>query len=133
MDERASIRAFLTGSTFAVAGASRDRSKYGNKVLRCYRQHGLTAYALNPHETEVEDAPCFPDIAALPEPVDGLSIVTPPHVTEHLVEEAAAAGIRRIWMQPGAESTRAVERARELGIDVIANGPCLLVALGYRE
>jgi len=133
MDDRASIRAFLAGSTFAVAGASRDRSKYGNKVLRCYRQHGLTAYAVNPHETEIEGAPCFPDIAALPEPLDGLSIVTPPHVTERLVEEAAAAGIRRVWMQPGAESTRAVERARELGIDVIANGPCLLVALGYRE
>jgi len=26
-----------------------------------------------------------------------------------------------------------VERARELGMSVIAGGPCLLVVLGYRE
>ena len=133
MDAHASIRAFLDGRTFAVAGASRDRSKYGNKVLRCYQQHGLTAYPLNPHETEIEGVACFRDIASLPEPVHGLSIITPPPVTERLVEEAAVAGIRHVWMQPGAESARAVQRARALGIDVIANGPCLLVSLGYRE
>jgi len=36
-------------------------------------------------------------------------------------------------MQPGAESRRAIERAEELGLTVIAGGPCLLVSLGYRE
>ena len=63
----------------------------------------------------------------------GLSIITPPAVTEKLVEEAAAAGVKHVWMQPGAESRRAVDRARELGMNVISGGPCLLVALGYRE
>jgi len=133
MDVNERIRDFLAGRVFAVAGASRDRSKYGNKVLRCYLQHGRTAYALNPNETEIEGAACYRDVSWLPERVHGLSIVTPPSVTETLVEEAAAAGIRRVWMQPGAESARAIARARSLGIDVIANGPCVLVALGYRE
>jgi hypothetical protein len=36
-------------------------------------------------------------------------------------------------MQPGAESNRAIERCEELGIDVIAGGPCLLVILGFRD
>jgi predicted CoA-binding protein len=133
-DVNESIREFLAGSVFAVAGASRDRSKYGNKVLRCYLQHGLTAYALNPNEAdEIEGAPSFRDISSLPETVHGLSIVTPPPVTEQIVEEAASAGIRRVWMQPGAESAHAIARARSLGMDVIANGPCVLVVLGYRE
>jgi predicted CoA-binding protein len=133
MDTRESIRAFLAGDSFAVAGASRDRSKYGNKVLRCYLQHGLDVRPVNPHETEVEGLACAKDIASLSEPVHGLSIVTPPEATEQLVEEAGAAGIRHVWMQPGAESERAIERARELGMNVIANGPCVLVSLGYRE
>ncbi|NTW85299.1 MAG: CoA-binding protein, partial [Holophagaceae bacterium] len=34
------IQAFLASDSFAVVGASVDRSKYGNKVLRCYQQHG---------------------------------------------------------------------------------------------
>jgi hypothetical protein len=36
-------------------------------------------------------------------------------------------------MQPGAESDRAIERAEELGLSVIAGGPCVLVGLGFRE
>jgi predicted CoA-binding protein len=65
--------------------------------------------------------------------VHGVSIITPPPVTERVVEDAHSAGITRLWMQPGAESPRAIERCAELGIDVIAGGPCLLVVLGYRE
>jgi predicted CoA-binding protein len=133
MDVRESIREFLSGDSFAVAGASRDRSKYGNKVLRCYLQHGLDVHPVNPRETEIEGVACFSDLASLPAPVHGLSIVTPPETTEQLIEDAAAAGIGHVWMQPGAESEHAVERARELGMNVIANGPCVLVSLGYRE
>lgn len=132
-DVHESIEAFLAGRVFAVAGASKDRNKYGNKVLRCYLQHAIRVFALNPSASEIEGAPTFARLADLPEPVHGLSIVTPPPITERLVEECASAGIRHVWMQPGAESARAIERARELGLNVIARGPCLLVVLGYRE
>ncbi len=133
MDEAESIDAFLAGEPFAVAGASRDRAKYGNKVLRCYLQNKRRVYALNPHEREIEGVACSPDIASLPERVHGLSIITPPAITGRIVEEAIAAGIGHLWMQPGAESARAVARARARGVSVIEGGPCLLVVLGYRE
>jgi predicted CoA-binding protein len=124
---------FLAGSVYAVVGASNDRWKYGNKVLRCYVQNGKRAIPVNPRATVVEGLPAVPDLASLPEPVHGVSIITPPEVTEEIVEEAAKAGITRLWMQPGAESARAIERAEELGLSVIAGGPCLLVSLGFRE
>lgn len=130
---REKIDEFLAGEAYAVAGASSNREKYGNKVLRCYLQNGRTAYPVNPRESEVEGIATVPDLASLPGPVHGLSVITPPAVTERLVEDAHAAGIRRIWMQPGAESEVAIRRAEELGISVIAGGPCLLVVLGYRE
>ena len=133
MDLQSRIRAFLDGRVFAVVGASNDRSKYGNKVLRVYQQNGLTVYPVNPKSEEVEGLACYPDLASLPERIHGVSIVTPPAVTERIVEEAHAAGIWHLWMQPGAENAWAVERAKELGIEVIAGGPCLLVTLGYRE
>jgi predicted CoA-binding protein len=133
MDGNASIQDFLAGDTYAVAGASRDRSKYGNKVLRCYLQHDRTAIPVHPRELEIEGIACVPDLASLPAGVHGLSIITPPEITEQVVEDAIRAGIPRIWMQPGAESEAAVEAARAAGIALIAGGPCLLVALGYRE
>ncbi len=132
MDQRARIERFLSGTRFAVVGASRDRSKFGNRVLRCYAAQGFTVYAVNPRESasEIEGVPCVPDLASLPGPIDGLSIVTPPAVTETVIEEAARLGIRRLWLQPGAESPTALARAEALGLDPIANGPCVLVELG---
>jgi len=131
MDTR--IEQFLSGKVFAVAGASTDRSKYGNKVLRSYQQAGRKVYGIHPREVLIEGAPCFAKLSLLPEKIDGLSIVTPPAVTEKLVEEAAAAGVKRLWMQPGAESAVAIARAKELGLELIAGGPCLLVALHFQE
>lgn len=127
------IRAFLVGDTFAVAGASRERHKYGNKVLRCYVQHGRKAYPVNPNVDEVEGLTAYPDLAALPEKVHGLSIITQPAITEKLIEQAIQLNISHIWMQPGAESDRAVRVAEDAGLNVIHGGPCLLVVLGYRE
>jgi uncharacterized protein len=127
------IKAFLSEGPYAVVGASRDRAKYGNKVLRAYLQHGLTVYPVNPNETEVEGLPAYSDLASLPERVRGVSIVTQPAVTEKVLEQVAAAGIKLVWMQPGAESPAAMQRAAELGLEAIGDGPCVLVALGYRE
>jgi predicted CoA-binding protein len=127
------IQSFLAGKRFAVVGASRDREKYGNKVLRAYLQNGIEVVPVNPGGGAIEGLASIADLAALPAPVDGVSIVTPPMVTEKVVEEAIRLGIQNIWMQPGAESPRAVELAERAGANVIAGGPCLLVALGYRE
>jgi len=131
--ESSLIASFLAGKVFAVVGASNDRWKYGNKVLRCYLQNGRKAIPVNPNATTVEGIAAVPDLASLEEPVHGASIITPPEITERIVEQAAEAGVKRLWMQPGAESDRAIERAEALGLSVIAGGPCVLVALGFRD
>ena len=130
---RQHIDAFLAGAPHAVVGASADRDKYGNKVLRVYMQRGRPVYPVNPRAAQVEGLDAYPSLTALPEKPHGVSIVTPPAVSEQVVEEAARLGIRRLWMQPGAESPAAISRAEELGLQLIAGGPCILVVLGYRE
>ena len=133
MDEREQIDAFLAGDTFAVVGASRDRAKYGNKVLRAYLQNGRAVVAVNPNAAEVEGVRSYPDLSSLPDGVHGVSVITPPEVTAGVIDEAIALGVRHLWLQPGAEEEAALERVREAGINVISNGPCALVVMGYRE
>jgi len=133
MELEQKIQAFLGAGPFAVVGASTNREKYGNKVFRCYLQHGHQAYPVHPKATEVEGRPCFPSLGDLPEPVRAISVVTPPPLTERIVDEAHAAGVEFVWMQPGAESPAAIARAEELGMTVIAGGPCLLATLGFRD
>ena len=127
------IDGFLQSGPFAVVGASANRAKYGNKVLRAYLQNDLEVYAVHPRENEVEGQPCYADLKSLPKPVRGVSIITPPQLTERIVEEIPGAGATHVWMQPGAESEAAVRRAEELGLTVFAGGPCVLIALGYRD
>ena len=134
MDIKKRILLFLSSEAFGVVGASNNRDKYGNKVLRCYLQHGMTAIPVHPREKTVEKIPCVTSVAHLPPAVKSISIITPPPVTEKVVEEAIASGIvGSVWMQPGAESRRAIARASEAGLNVIADGSCLLVVLGFSE
>jgi uncharacterized protein len=130
MSERDSIRAFLASKSIAVVGASNSMSKYGAQVFATCVAHGRRVFPVNPNAARVQGRTSYPSLRELPEPVEAVSIITPPDVTERVVEEAAASGAKRIWMQPGAESVRAVARARELGLDVISGGPCLLVEIG---
>ncbi len=127
------IQAFLAAGPFGVAGASTNRAKYGNKVLRCYLQNDLEAHPINPRADVIEGIPAVPDVASLPETVGALSIITPPAITEQVVDQALERGILHLWMQPGAESAPAIARAEAAGASVIHGGPCLLVELGYAE
>ncbi|WP_182865230.1 CoA-binding protein [Stieleria mannarensis] len=123
------IEQFLASGTYAVAGASTRREKYGNKVFRALLASGRQAYPLNPAQDEIEGHRAFATIADLPVVPDALSIITPPPVTRSVVADAIAAGVKHIWMQPGAEDEQASASARQAGINVIDDGSCILVLL----
>ncbi len=127
------INTFLAAEAFGVVGASSKPHKYGNKVLRCYQQNGRTVVPVNPVEKEIEGLACVASVSDLPDHVKSISIITPPQVTEKAVEQAIAKGIKHVWMQPGAESPQAVAACEAAGLNVIADGSCLLVVLGYHE
>ena len=129
MSERSLIEEFFATPPFAVVGASNDPQKYGFKVLASYLKHGLRAYPVNSREEQIQGVPCYATLAELPEPVHSISIITPPEVTEKIAAEAAEAGAEILWMQPGAESARAVQIAETSGLGVIHGGPCVLVLL----
>jgi len=133
MDTEQLIAEFLSGSPHAVVGASRNRDKYGNKVLRAYLQNRRVVFPVHPSLDEIEGLAAFHDLASLPQAVHGVSIITPPRVTERVVADAVQLGIKFIWMQPGAESEQAVEVAEQAGLHVIWGEPCILVALRFRE
>ena len=133
MDLQERINQFLDGGPHAVVGASRDRNKYGNRVLRSYMQKNRAVFAVNPFAVEVEGLLAYPDLQSLPQTVHGISIITPPHITEQIVESAGELGIANIWMQPGAQSNVAVTLASEFRMNVIPGDACLLVVFESRD
>ena len=123
------IDSFLNAKFYAVAGASTNREKYGNKVFRALVNSGRDVYPLNPAADKVEGLSAYASIADLPSVPDSLSVVTPPLITREVVIDAIHAGVKNIWMQPGAEDDQASQNARDAGLNVIDDGSCVLVML----
>ncbi|MEZ6089325.1 MAG: CoA-binding protein [Pirellulaceae bacterium] len=121
--------AFLAAETFAVAGASTRTQKYGYKVFKALIESGRRTYPLNPIADQIDGRQAYASIADLPAVPESLSIVTPPEVTRQVVADAIAAGVKNLWMQPGAEDEEASESARKAGMNVIDDGSCILVLL----
>lgn len=137
VDTASLVSQFFACESFAVVGASSNSEKFGNKVLKKYVQHGLRVVPVHPSEKEIEglEVKQLAEIAGEAEQVSkvGLSVITPPQVTERVLKEATDLGFQHIWLQPGAESAAVINAATELNLQVIHGGPCVLVSLDKGE
>jgi len=120
------VEQFLAQRHLGLVGVSRSGKKFGNMVLRALTKKGYRVSVVHPEAAEIDGVRCVPSVSELPDDVGGMVLVTPPEQTEKLVREAAAAGVRRIWMQQGAESGVAIELCQESGIDLV-HGECILM------
>ena len=112
----------------AVIGASNDRHKFGNKAVRAFRHAGYTVVPINPHLTEVEGEPAYASVTDYPGDLDEATVYVPPHVAVRVLDDLAAKGIRRVWLNPGADAPAVVARARALGLQPLV--ACSILAIG---
>ena len=126
MSSRTAIDDFLSQRSLAVVGVSRSGRKFGNTAYRELKAKGYRLVPVHPEAEELEGDRCAHSLAAIPAPVGGVLVVVPPRQAEQVVREAAAAGIRRAWLQPGAELEAAIQLAQSMGMTVIS-GECILM------
>jgi len=126
MTSKAVIDDFLAQGTLALAGVSRSGKKFGNAVLKDLSTKGYQIIPVHPEAEEIGGVRCYPSLAELPTEVGGLVLVVPPARTETLVKEAYESGIRRIWMQQGAESEEAIRYCHERDMSVV-HGQCIMM------
>ncbi len=112
----------------AVIGASKDRSKYGNKAVRAYLLNGFKVYPVNPKEETIEGLKVYKSILEIPEEVDRATLYVPPKVGLKVIEDIAEKGVKELYFNPGSESDELVEKARKLGLNPIL--ACSILAVG---
>lgn len=135
-----SIAAFLQGRRLAVAGVSRDPAQPANAIFRRLKASGYDVFPVNPKAAEVEGVVCYPDLARVPGPIDGVMIATAPDVSIEVVRQCADLGIRRVWFHrsigQGSVSEAAVKECGARGIEAIVGGCPLMfcepVDLGHK-
>jgi len=120
---------FLAQKRIAVAGVSRDNSRHGvgNVIYHRLKKTGHDVFAVNPRMQTFDGDRCYPDLQSIPGGVDGVVIITRPDVTDRIVHDCTAAGVRRVWMHQSigkgtSVSLEAVDYCRRHDISVIAGG-----------
>lgn len=112
--------------TVAVVGLSSHQSRPSYEIAEYLQKQGYRVIPVNPNETEVLGEKAFAHLEDVVEKVDLVNIFRRPEFVPEVVESAITIGARAVWMQPGTVHPKAVERAREAGLLVVA-GPCIFV------
>ena len=121
------IEDFLGRKRLAVVGVSRDPKDFSRRLFQELKRREYDVVPVNPDVTEVDGLRCYAHVTDISPRVEGALLMTKPAITEQVVRECEAAGIRRIWMYrasgSGAVSAAAVSFCEATGMSVVA-GEC---------
>ncbi len=129
------VQNFLAQKKIAVVGVSDKRETGCNQAYKRFKAAGYSVSAVNPHMTQFNGDPCYPDLKSIPDKPEAVFILTNPKVTDEVVQQCVELGIKQVWMhclmgtKPGlasgmsSVSANAVQKCRENGISVIP-GAC---------
>ena len=129
-------KAFLAGRRFALVGVSRNPKDFSRMVLRELLKRGYDVVPVSPalaaSGAEVEGRRAVASLSGLSPAVGGAIFMTPPAHSGAAVQEALAAGVRRIWLHrgggPGAAGPEALAACRAAGVTPVT-GLCPFMAL----
>lgn len=141
----AHIAEFLRQPAIAVVGISSGKQTVANAVAEKLRNASRTVYAVGRNSSSFQNDRCYPDLASLPGPVQGVFAAVRPANIGQIVDECIALKIPRIWIHhmPGTSdpsaagiSPQVIEQCRMNGITLIPGACPMMFAenadLGHR-
>jgi len=112
----------------AVIGASTNRHKFGNKALRAFRAHGYTVIPINPHQAIIEGERAYASVLDYPGEIDEATVYVQPAVGVGVMGELARKGIKKVWLNPGADAPDVIASARAAGLTLKV--ACSIIGIG---
>jgi hypothetical protein len=112
--------------TIAVVGLSSEKYKAGYYVPEYLQQEGYRIIPVNPYLDSALGEEAYPELAAVPDPIDLVLIFQRSENVPPFVDQAIDVGARMVWMQLGIMNQKAAEKAQAAGLKVVQNA-CMLV------
>jgi len=109
----------LTVKTIAVVGLSNKPDRPSHHIPAYLQSQGYKIIPVNPTLTEALGERAYPDLRALPMPVDVVQIFRRSEEVPPIVEDAIAIHAPIVWMQPGVVNEDAAARAEAAGLVVV--------------
>jgi predicted CoA-binding protein len=118
------IQEFLKIKKIAVVGYSRNPKSFARVMSQDLAKQGYEIIPINVNADEIKDVKCYESITAAGENIDGILIMTKKN-TAGIIDEAAAKGIKHIWLRHVYISANELEEIEKKcdanGINLITN------------
>lgn len=121
----AEIREILSRpATVAVLGCSDDPTRDSLRIAMLLRRKGFRVIPVNPQLEpdaliDVLGERCYPDLGAIPDPVQMVDVFRRSEYLPEIAEAAIAKGARVLWCQLGVFNLEAATRSRAAGMTVV--------------
>ena len=120
MTDMNTLRRILTQyRRIAMVGLSADWSRPSNFVAKYLREHDFDVIPVNPRYDEILGQKCYPDLAAIPTPVDIVDLFQKAERIPPFVDAAIDMNAAIVWMQLGIVHESAADKARAAGLTVV--------------
>ena len=122
IDDIAGIRGILLRSrTLAIVGLSAQWYRPSYFAAKYMLDHGYRIIPVNPRYDDVLGQKCYPNLRAIPTPVDLVDCFRKAPEIPAIADDAIAIGAKVLWMQLGIVNEDAANRAVAAGLDVVMN------------
>ncbi len=108
-----------TARNIAVVGLSPDPDRPSNHVASYLMQVGYRIIPVNPHYKDILGLVCYPNLTAIPIPIDVVDIFRRSEEVPAIVDDAIKIKAKAVWLQEGVVNDEAAERARKAGLKVV--------------
>lgn len=115
---------WLQYANWAVVGDVLNENKYAYQIVQALEKEGYTVLLVNPRS---RDPRVYRQLLDCQQPVEVVDLVIHPKLGLEIVAQAATLGIKRVLIQPGAESEELLSFCRAQGIEAVEG--CILQAL----
>ncbi len=120
MTDMNTLRSILTQyRRIAMVGLSADWSRPSNFVAKYLLEHDFDVIPVNPRYDEILGQKCYPDLAAIPTPVDIVDLFQKAERIPPFVDAAIDMNAAIVWMQLGIVHESAADKARAAGLTVV--------------
>ena len=112
-------------SNWAVIGDVLNSAKPASRVVSTLKGAGKTVHLVNPRDNT---GTCFAGLTDISEPIDVVDLCI--NHTEGLkqMNQASTLGLKKVWIQPGAESQEILDFCKARDIEVFQG--CVMVEMG---
>ena len=120
MPDIATLRRILRDNrTIAVVGLSDNWFRPSFFAAKYMQEHGYRIIPVNPKYAHILGEKCYPELAAIPDPVDMVDVFRRPESTPQLAREAVAIQCKVLWLQLGIENAEAARIAAHGGLETV--------------